>query len=264
MLSLSTFYEQKEMKFWSIGTGLARLCGTGLFLVMNYWLDIRVIFGINLLIYLFGYSIGLYLLKPLRQIQSREIEEISVAQEKGSVDLEDYDLSSNEVDVSPPTPRNHLRFIFDIYPLLLAYFTSYFLGFAYIPILVRSNFEYQLCQFITGIGIFSGRFLGNYIHFIHNVKLFGIVHIYSLISIIVFTITISLKLTIPFIVLNGMLWITYFINGLSYPLVYNSIYRKEEYKIDREWYMGAVGQYTSLFMIFGCLIGYPIQIYYGA
>ena len=85
------------------------------------------------------------------------------------------------------------------------------------------------------------------------------VHIYSLLMIIFFTITISLKITIPFVVLNLILFITYFINGLCYPLVYNFIYRKEEYKEEKEWYMGAVGQYTSLFMIIGCLIGYPIQ-----
>ena len=77
--------------------------------------------------------------------------------------------------------------------------------------------------------------------------------------IIFFTITISLKIKLPFIVLNLMLFVIYFINGLSYPLVYNYIYRKEEYKEEKEWYMGAVGQYTSLFMIIGCLIGYPIQ-----
>jgi hypothetical protein len=125
--------------------------------------------------------------------------------------------------------------------------------------LVETNFEYQLSQFITGIAIFGGRFLGNYISFIQNIRIFGMVHIYSLLSIIIFTITISLKVTIPFALLNVMLFITYFINGLSYPMVYNNIYRKEEYKEGKDWYMGAVGQYTSLFMIIGCLIGYPIQ-----
>ena len=274
-LSLSTYYQQKEMKFWSIGTGLARLCGTGLFLVMNYWLDMRIIFGVNLLIYLFGYSIGLYLLSPLKQIQQIQMKSIEddIDISSNSVPLEDdiqkVQNRESEFDLSKDTEeqnikqsssfKKHLNFILDIYPLLIAYFTSYFLGFAYIPMLVGSNFEYQLSQFITGIGIFSGRFLGNYISFIQNIKIFGIVHIYSLLSIVVFTITISLRITIPFVVVNLMLFITYFINGLSYPLVYNNIYRKEEYKEEKEWYMGAVGQYTSLFMIIGCLIGYPIQ-----
>jgi hypothetical protein len=278
MLSLSTYYEQKEMKFWSIGTGLARLCGTGLFLVMNYWLDVRVIFGINLLIYLFGYSIGLYLLKPLNHISienkidvsSNTVEHISNNSESlTNVPLDDDIQTNREVEFDleyqeDPVGRSsrvmkHLNFIFDIYPLLIAYFTSYFLGFAYIPILVTSNIEYQLSQFITGVAIFSGRLLGNYISFIQNIRIFGMIHIYSVISIMIFTITISLKIRIPFVALNLMLFITYFINGLSYPMVYNNIYRKEEYKEGKEWYMGAVGQYTCLFMIIGCLVGYPIQ-----
>jgi hypothetical protein len=263
MLSLSTYYNHKEMKFWSIGTGLARLCGTGLFLVMNYWLDVRVIFGINLLIYVFGYSLGLYLLNPLKQIEQSKIEIIDIS-------LNTFSLETNETEqfTHPPQKVHPINFIFDIYPLLFAYFTSYFLGFAYIPMLVQNNFEYQLSQFITGVGIFSGRFLGNYIRcedrfwcskIIQNIRIFGMVHIYSLLMIIFFTITISLKIMLPFIVLNLMLFVTYFINGLSYPLVYNYIYRKDEYKDEKEWYMGAVGQYTSLFMIIGCLIGYPIQ-----
>lgn len=278
MLSLSTYYEQKEMKFWSIGTGLARLCGTGLFLVMNYWLDVRVIFGINLLIYLFGYSIGLYLLKPLNHISienkidvsSNTVEHISNNSESlTNVPLDDDIQTNREVEFNleyqeVPVGRSsrtmkHLNFIFDIYPLLIAYFTSYFLGFAYIPMLVTSNIEYQLSQFITGVAMFSGRLLGNYISFIKNIRIFGVVHIYNIVLIIIFTIIISLKIKIPFVPLNLMLFITYFINGLSYPMVYNNIYRKEEYKEGKEWYMGAVGQYTCLFMIIGCLVGYPIQ-----
>jgi hypothetical protein len=233
---------------------------------MNYWLDIRVIYGFNLLIYVFGYSIGLYLLNPQNQIQQRiesEIIDISL----NTFSLEDDGKEQQFTELSRQK-MHHSKFIFDIYPLLISYFTSYFLGFAYIPMLVRNNFEYQLSQFITGIAIFSGRFLGNYIQcedrfwcskIIQNIRLFGMVHIYSLLMIIYFTITISLKITLPFFVLNLILFVIYFINGLSYPLVYNYIYRKEEYKEEKEWYMGAVGQYTSLFMILGCLIGYPIQ-----
>lgn len=260
MLSLSTYYEQKEMKFWSMGTGLARLSGTGLFLVMNHWLDVRVIFGINLLIYLFGYSIGLYLLSPLNQIKHIQMDPIEMDISLNTVSLEDEDQTEQIVSQQNRNPRRHLHFIFDIYPLLIAYFTSYFLGFAYIPMLVQSNFEYQLSQFITGVAIFSGRFLGNYISFIQNIRIFGMIHMYTFLSIIVFTITISLRITIPFVILNVILFITYFINGVSYPMVYNNIYKKEEYQQDKEWYMGAVGQYTSLFMIIGCLIGYPLQI----
>lgn len=267
MLSLSTFYDQKEMKFWSMGTGLARLCGTGFYLVMDRWLDVRIIFGINLLIYLIGYSIVLYLLDYRNKIQN-------INQEK-PVALEplEYKLSEAQENIEAPSVisrsdtcsswshcsfwKKHFEFFGNVQSLTIAYFLSYFLGFAYIPLLVKSDFEYQICQFITGIAIFFGRISGNYIK-VERIKLFTLIHLYSLLSIIIFTVSIYMKLELPILLINLMLFITYFINGTAYPIVYNYIYKT--YTEDKEWHMGLVGQYTCLFMIIGCLIGYPLQL----
>lgn len=258
MLSISSFYEQKEMKFWSIGTGLARVCGTGFYLIMDRWLDMRIIFGINLLIYLLGFSISLYLLDYRNKINTKKEEVEITSTELNTVPLEDFDLSQNEITKVPiPIWKKHIHFFLDIYCLAVAYFLSYFLGFAYIPLLVKSDFEYQICQFITGISIFLGRTIGNYIH-IKNIKIYSLLHLYSFLSIIIFTISIIYRIQIPLLIINLMLIVTYLINGISYPVVYNYVYKN--YTEEKSWYMGAVGQYTALFMIIGCVLGYPFQI----
>jgi hypothetical protein len=258
MLSISSFYEQKEMKFWSIGTGLARVCGTGFYLIMDRWLDMRIIFGINLLIYLLGFSISLYLLDYRNKINTKKEEvDPTPSTELNTVPLEDFDLSQNEITKVPiPIWKKHIQFFLDIHFLAVAYFLSYFLGFAYIPLLVKSDFEYQICQFITGISIFLGRTIGNYIK-IEKINIFSLLHLYSFLSIIIFTVSIIYKIQIPLLIINLMLIITYLINGISYPIVYNYVYKN--YTEEKSWYMGAVGQYTSLFMIIGCILGYPLQ-----
>jgi hypothetical protein len=158
----------------------------------------------------------------------------------------------------------------DIYGLAIAYFLSYLLGFAYIPLLIKgqgeSNLEYELGQFFTGTSIFLGRLFGNYIRIENirylastgNLKRLGWIHLYSMITLIILTICILKQIHIPFMVTMLMLMITYFVNGLCYPIVYNYVYQK--YTQEKEWYMGAVGQYTSLFMILGCMVGYIFQL----
>lgn len=264
MLSLSSHYEEKEMKFWSIGTGLAGLCATGFYLVMNQWLDVRIIFGINLILYLLIYSLSLYLLDYRMKITNNQNEHKEI-DENQPVPLEEFhddrrlsSISEGQETLQTETKRiNHLDFLFDIYPLVIAYFISYLLGFAYVPLLVQNDFEYQLTQFITGTAMFIGRTSGNYIS-IQKIRLFGVVHLYNFISIILFTISIITKIGIPYFIVNLMLVLTYIINGISYPAIYNHIYKN--YHQSTEWYMGAVGQYTSFAMIIGCMSGYPLQM----
>jgi hypothetical protein len=284
MLSLSSYYEQKEMKFWSNGTGLARLFGTGFYLIMKYWIEIKFIFIINLILYLIIYSLSLYLLNYRTKIKlstlSKSGGDSTSSETQDHVQLEDIqnipslnDLS--EIDsngryvTNDPPSLTHKNLIFDIQPLVLGYFTSYLLGFAFIPLLVKTDFEYQLSQFITSSCIFLGRTLGNYIpknlfgpspvlSSSQKIRLFCMIHLYNFICVIFFSIMIQLNMDIPYLVTNGILVITYLINGICYPIVYNHIY--QNYRKDLEWYMGAVGQYTSASTILGCLIGYPLQL----
>lgn len=273
MMSLSSFYEHNEMKFWSIGTGLARICGTGFFLLMNYWLDMRIIFGINLIIYILGYSIGLYLLdyrskiKPSDVFQSQEELELQRKEQHEKKGQEPEQKKKCRINIFY---WKRFYFFMDIYGLAIAYFLSYLLGFAYIPLLIKgqgeSNLEYELGQFFTGTSIFLGRLFGNYIRIENirylastgNLKRLGWIHLYSMITLIILTICILKQIHIPFMVTMLMLMITYFVNGLCYPIVYNYVYQK--YTQEKEWYMGAVGQYTSLFMILGCMVGYIFQL----
>jgi hypothetical protein len=153
--------------------------------------------------------------------------------------------------------RKHFNFFTEIYPIVLAYFSAYLFAFGYVPTLVNNNLNYQITQFITRTSLFFGRTIGNYIH-VKRVGLFGLFYLYNLFLLFLFTITISLNLTIPIEIINLLFISGYFIAGLSYPIVYRYIY--DNYSQDKEWYMGAVGQYTSFFTILGCAIGYPLQI----
>ena len=257
MLSMSSFYEQKEMKFWSMGTGMAGLCGTGFYLLMNYWLNMRIIFGINLILYLFVFSIGLYLLDYRNHVNQNK-ENINDIQNKENIN--DIPLSNNDFNLEEEEIKNnpsYFVFFLSILPLCLSYFLSYFIGFGYIPLLVKTDFEYQLGQFITRTSMFLGRISGNYI-VIQKIKLFGFIHVYSFILLVIFSFTIQFKIQIPFMITYALLTLTYFINGVTYPIVYNYIYRN--YLQEKEWYMGAVGQFTAFFTILGCLFGYPLQL----
>jgi len=272
MLSLSSLYEKKELQFWSIGTGLAGLVGTGLFLVLNLWMDMRLIFGLNLIIYLVGMSSGLYFIDVRNKIkQIEQLNELNQEQSKEDmsqkVSIDNFDLNNpndnsdniptNPIHDSASIAKRHFKFFIEIYPIICAYFFAYLFAFGYVPSLVQNNLDYQITQFITRTFLFIGRTIGNYIH-VNHLRLFGLIHLYNLFILFVFTIFNSLNLKLNFIWINLIFLPGYFINGVSYPMVYQFIYKT--YTQDKEWYMGSVGQYTSFFTILGCAIGYPLQL----
>jgi hypothetical protein len=171
-----------------------------------------------------------------------------------------------DVDEKEPTTKELLQEsplwnLFEIFmcssSLCLAYFFGYLIRFAYVPLLFQSDFEYQLTQFITQTGIFIGRTSGNYIK-IEKVKMFNLIHLYALLLVFIGTVLIATKIYVYPIIVHILLFIMYFNNGLSYPIVYQYLYKK--YEDNKEWTMGAVGQYTSFFMILGCVTGYILQL----
>jgi hypothetical protein len=306
MLSLSSNYKQDEMKFWSIGTGLAGVLGTGLFLILNLWLNPKVIFGLNLMLYILFFSLSLYLLDYRNKIKQGINDEgindegindegindegINEGQETSApgqhsenpISLDDFDLSKDDPEecsnanigskslAQSPKERflfhfkSSLDFFFDIASLCIGYFLAYFIGFLFIPEISASNFEYQLLQFISRTSLFLGRWIGNYHPFSstepmskYKIRSFSLIHLYSLCLILIFTILISRSVAINYIFASISLLISYFAIGLSFPMVYNYVY--QNHIENRNWYMGAVGQYTAFFTILGCLIGYPIH-----
>jgi len=264
LLSLSSFYDKKELRFWSIGTGFAGLMGTGLFLIFNLWLTERVIFAINLFLYLLGMSVGLYLIDFQNKIkQNQQISEVNedTTESVSQVQLDDFDSRNEENLVQKEGKysilKRNFKFFIEIYPIILAYFFAYLFAFGYIPSLVENNLNYQITQFITRTSLFLGRTVGNYIH-VERVGLFGLIHLYNIALLVLFTITIITQVSIHFLIVNLLFLPGYFINGLSYPMVYQYIYIT--YTDEKEWYMGAVGQYTSFLTILGCAIGYPLQL----
>jgi battenin len=266
MLSLSAAYDHKEMKFWSMGTGFAGLMGTGVFLLLNLWLDPKIIFGINLIVYLFGYSLGLYLLDintKLKQVNQYEPEikqeNITVPLDNPSSNYEEFDLEKDEPEIQEKINpwKEQFKFFLDTIFLCLGYFFGYFIGFLFVPALSQNNLNYQITQFITRTSQFFGRIAGNYIQN-RRVRLMNTLHLYTVILLIVYSVLISISIPVPSYIVNLTLIISYFTIGISYPIIYNNIY--ENYQLDKHWYLGAVGQYTSFFTILGCLIGYPIHL----
>lgn len=268
ILSLSSSYEHKEMKFWSIGTGLAGLLGTGGFLLLNLWLKPKIIFAINLVIYLIGFSIGLFLLDYRNHTRSVIDLETIPSQ---PVPLDDFDLGNSEAsDTVATVPQNmsfkdkvyhQIHFFRDILFLCFGYFLGYFIGFLYVPALSSNNLDYQILQFITRSAQFLGRCLGNYLPKYFNdakQRYYSLIHIYTLLLLIVYSILITKNIHVPLGIVILTLIISYIIIGISYPIVYNYIY--ETYIENRPWYLGSVGQYTSFFTILGCILGYPIHL----
>lgn len=275
MLSLSSFYQKSDLSLWSMGTGISGLVATGSYLLFNQFLSEKIIFTINFFIYLLLFCGSLLLINPKKyiinpkidqiiEVQKQELEvnelkekvtEVTEVDEVNEVnDLEEQIQNINENESSS---ISYFYFFSQIYTICLAYFINYLFGFAYIPLLVTNNFEYQISQFITRSSMFFGRIVGNYIPQ-KWVNYLWCLHIYNLISLMLYTICLILKISIPFFVLEILLSLTFFINGMNYPMIYHYIY--ENYQQDREKYMGSVGQFTAFFTVLGCLIGYPIQI----
>jgi len=285
MLSLSSYYEKSELKFWSIGTGLASLFGTGLFLVMNLWLNERVIFGINLMIYIFGLSLGLYFLdfqnkilsvEQLRENNNQNVFETQISENINVVPIEEFDLTNDDDrsvattqgatlqgateviystsnllnlnddpkdldidtekesisiqngEIQPSIQKTNIlkknfKFFTQIYPIILAYFYAYLFAFGYVPLLVRNNLDYQITQVITRTCLFLGRTIGNFIH-VERIKLFGLLHLYNFVCLIFFTIIISINtIHLPIFIVDLLFVFGYFLNGISYPIVYQYI-----------------------------------------
>jgi len=265
ILSLSSFYERSEMKFWSIGTGLAGMLGTGVFLLLNQVIDPKIIFALNLVLYLIFYSVGLYLLEYRTRIVEKT-KEATTSQDENPVPLEEFDLSSNEIQIAiPATFQSKFQKIKTLFlnssSLIVAYFLAYFVGFCYVPLLSSSNFEYQVLQFITRTAFFFGRFTGNYIPFVNQIKekhirLGTLFHLYTFFILLVYTGFIVAKIQVPIGIIYLSFILSYLFIGISYPMVYNFIYTN--YESEKEWYMGSVGQFTSFFTILGCTLGYPL------
>lgn len=262
ILSLSSYYQRSEMKFWSIGTGLAGMLGTGVFLLLNQVIEPKIIFALNLALYLIFYSVGLYLL----EYRTRIIQKMrDTTQNENPVPLEEFDLSSNEIPAM--FPQNKFQKIktlfFNSSSLIVAYFLAYFVGFCYVPLLAGSNFEYQVLQFITRTAFFFGRFTGNYIPYLSQIKekhirLVTLFHLYTFVILLFYTGFIIGKIQVPIVVIYLTFILSYLFIGISYPMVYNFIYCN--YENEKEYIMGSVGQFTSFFTILGCALGYPLFI----
>jgi hypothetical protein len=218
---------------------------------------------------------------PLENEQLNEPKLYSLKNENGleemvEIPMDDYNIKPKEtipisefrLDVDEKTPtikealiESPLWNLYEIFLssscLCLAYFFGYLVRFAYVPLLFKSDFEYQLTQFVTQTGIFIGRTSGNYIK-MERIKLFNLIHLYSSVLVIIGTILISTQTYIYPVIIDILLFIMYFNNGLAYPFVYQYLYKK--YEDNKEWTMGAVGQYTSFFMILGCVSGYILQM----
>jgi hypothetical protein len=243
MLSLSSQYEKKELKFWSIGTGLASILGSGVYLLLSFWIDTKYIFAINFISYILGLSIGLFLIhyQHEEQIQISEIE------------LAYSDMSSNSII----SEYKLSRFIRDIYLLILAYLFGYLIGFSYIPLIMKNDLNYETLQFVSRSCLFLGRTVGNYISLQYQI-IFAYIHLYTFMTIIVYTFLLIFQVSIPIIIFSAMLSISYLNIGISYPIVYHNVY--ERYADQKEWAMGAVGRFTSFATIMGCSIGYVIEV----
>jgi hypothetical protein len=270
MLSLSASYDHEEMKFWSIGTGLASFFGTGSFL-LNLWIEPKVVFLINFFLYFMGYGAGLYLLEIKKNTEQRDnapdqqITENST--ENRDVVLEVTD-AEHVLDVA--TERRipeQLKFFLDVLFLCLGYFFGYLIGFLFVPVLSPKNIDYQITQFVTRTAQFLGRTLGNYVtHIIRplfpKTWMFNILHIYTLILLIIYSVAITMgECCVPRWIVDFSFVLSYFVIGISYPIVYNNIYIK--YKDKKDLYLGSVGKYTSLFAILGCAFGYPLHLVWG-
>ena len=242
MLSLSSYYDTNELRFWNIGNGLASPLGSGMYLLMNLIFSERVIFIINLGFYIIGFSVGLYLLdfKNKINIICQEDPEVAINQEIEPVDFR----------------RSYVYFLSEIYSVLFAYFFSFLFLFGYVPLLIQNDLEYQITVFLMSVSLFIGRLSATYMN-VRNIRLFGMIHLYNLIMMIFFTVTIHMNISIPLTMVNIIFSLSNFLNGLCYPIVYQHIYKN--YIRDKEWYMGSVGQYTSFFTILGCTLGYIIQ-----
>lgn len=280
ILRLSGFYNKNELKFWSFGTGISGILATGSFLLFNLFLSESIIFFINLSLYFFILSISLYLIdfksflilvdmqasKEKILHNNQEISDNTRITDSPQIPLETFE-SKDTID----EPNNTLS---DGYPsinvggnpsvvqlfiisnsLWIGYYFSYLIGFSLVPLLIQSNFEYQLTQFILQIGKFLGRIIGNYIT-IKHIRWFGLIHLYTFLLIIILLFTHFNKYYIPSIIIQILFFLSYFINNFCYPLVYQHIYNKYQNK----WYMGTIGQFTSFFTILGCSSGYIILL----
>jgi MFS family permease len=235
-LSISSFYTKSQVSYWSIGTGLARLFGTGAFLLMNRWISLVNIFMINLVLYLLVLGVGIYLLEYRKFIQSSSLE-----------------FKEEEFQVS--------KFWKNIFwmslPLTITYFISYFYNFFVLPLLVMNDFEFQLTLFLNQIGTFLGRTLGSRFY----VWWIGWLHLYSLTVGLTFFLTLIYQVQLPFIVMNFLFIFVYFINGLTYPMTYHHLYHQYNGN-SKERVMGMVGQFTSFSSMIGLSIGMGLSILY--
>jgi hypothetical protein len=280
MLSLSSFYQKSDLSLWSMGTGMAGLLATGMFLLFNMFLSQKIIFVINLLLYLLIYGGSLFLLnldryidrnieknKELREINQDENNNVEQGREQGQQEQQEKQgqQAKNQVPQQHKdginskhfTFQDQLMFFKNIYTICLAYLITYLFGFAYVPLMVKNNQEYQISQFLTRTFMFFGRITGNYIP-LSFLKYLWIGHLYNLFCLVLYTTFLIKKIEIPFLVFEILLVITYFINGINYPMIYHYVY--ENYQNDKEKHMGSVGQFTAFFTALGCLIGYPLQI----
>ena len=244
MLSLSSKYEKKELKFWSIGTGLASILGTGVYLLLHLWIAPSSIFLIHLFFYVFGLSLALFLIHYQYEntVQVNEIE------------LSYSDLSQNTIQESE---YSLVQFFKEIHLLVISYFFAYCIGFSYIPLLVPNDLHYEILQFITRTFLFIGRTSGNYLTWMPGYIL-DYIHLYTIILIVIFTFLLAFHVEIHYLILAGLLTLSYLNIGICYPVVYHQIY--EKYPETKEWKMGAVGRFTSFATILGCSIGYLLQI----
>jgi MFS family permease len=280
-LSFSSFYKKKELSFWGIGTGLAGLLGAGFFLLFNLLISAQVIFIINLFLYIFILTLGLYLIdfhtqiNPIiEDIKEESLDNITYLEDgqpkavirniNGKPELVLIDDPYKEVVYEEKQKTLNEKIEHFFYLLLISssswisYFSNYLIGTSYIPLLLPNDKEYQIAQLVRQVGKFIGRTIGNHIK-LEKIYLFSILHTYSIFLTIIFTIAIFQHTKFHFLFIQIALFILSFIGGLSYPIVYQYIYNKYENK-EREWNLGAVGQFTSFATILASVIGYSIEL----
>ena len=211
ILSLSASYDHNEMKFWSIGTGLASLFGTGSFL-LNLWMEPKVVFLINFFLYLFGYGAGIYLLEIKKHIeQHNETTTLAGAINNTATDTVQNMKSDHtfvELESTAQVTESDVygilvsdsaigvKFFLDVIFVCIGYFFGYLIGFLFVPVLSPKNFDYQITQFVIRSSQFFGRTLGNYIittgrPLFPKTWMFNILHIYTLILLIVYSILVT-------------------------------------------------------------------------
>lgn len=257
-LIIATNYDKNQLKYWSIGTGLAGIIGTSLYILFNMFLPLRTIFVINLFIYYIFLSGILYLLDYKRINKRETYSELSISE---NYDEQDY-IANNIIKNDKPTNLKEYLFLYSRLlvisnPIWLSYLFGYIIGISYVTTLSKSEDVYLYSRLISQVGTFCGRFLGNYKSLS---SFYGIIHIYNVFVIIFFSILIYLQYYNYYLIIP-LLFVCNVINGICYSGTYKYIYETYDNNIYKDWYISLIGLFTSFATIIAAVIGYFFNLY---